>query len=630
MAKEPIIHEIFEPVTNSWQYIVADPSTKSSVIIDPVLDFDPARSTVSTQTADALLAIVRERGYKVVRLLETHVHADHLTASKYLQSRLREEQGGFAPDICIGKRIGVVQERFAEKYGIARDELANVFDHLLDDDEVWDIGELTAKAIHLPGHTPDHMGYMIGSNVFAGDSLFNHDVGSARCDFPGGNARDLFVSVRRLLNLPQDTKIWAGHDYPPAGRGPVAMTKVSQQKAENKHLGQGVTEEDFIKWREERDAALGEPRLMHWALQVNMPYSITIKQIEGKPGKVYYPLQLNEVPKPSPGPHEVLVRITAAALNHRDLFIRRHLYPGISFDHPLFSDGYGIVVEVGRGANKDLLNKPVLITPSRGWASSPDGPEDSRKFSVIGGTKLYPDGTAQDYLSLPQDEVELAPEHLTPAEGAAVSLVGLTGWRALVTKSGNAQAGRNILVTGIGGGVALQVLQFGVALGCNIYVTSGDETKIERAKSMGAAGGVNYKKDGWEKDLQGQLPKSRPYLDAVIDGAGGDIVSKAVKILKPGGVISQYGMTVSPQMDWVMQAVLKNVELKGTTMGSREEYRDMVAFVREKKIRPVVSRTVKGLANLEGIEELFKDMEAGKQFGKLVIEFEESSSSPKL
>lgn len=322
-----------------------------------------------------------------------------------------------------------------------------------------------------------------------------------------------------------------------------------------------------------------------------------------------------------------MVQLRAAALNHRDLFIRRHLYPGISFDHPLLADGYGIVVDVGQGADKSLLDKAVLITPSRGWTSNPDGPEDIRKFSVIGATKAYPDGTAQDYLALPEGEVELAPEHLSPAEGAALPLVGLTGWRALVTKSGNAEMGRNILVTGIGGGVALQVLQFGVALGCNIYVTSGDEAKIEKAKKMGAAGGVSYKTDGWEKALQRQLPESRPYLDAVVDGAGGDIVGKASRLLKPGGVISQYGMTVSPQMDWLMQAVLKNVELRGTTMGSREEFRDMVAFVREKKIRPIVSRTVKGLRNLEGIDGLFREMEAGKQFGKLVVEFGESGAA---
>ncbi|KAI3533748.1 metallo-beta-lactamase superfamily protein [Colletotrichum filicis] len=270
MAQEPTIHEIFEPVTGTWQYIVADPSTKAAVIIDSVLDFDPAKNAISTQTADGLLDVVKKNGYNVVNILETHVHADHLTASKYLQSRLREAQDGAAPKICIGRRIGVVQERFAEKYGISKDEYANAFDRLLDDDEVFEIGDLKAKAIHLPGHTPDHMGYMIGANVFAGDSLFNHDVGSARCDFPGGNARDLFASVRRLLDLPETTKIWTGHDYPPAHRGPLAATEVAKQKTENKHLAQNVTEEDFVKWREERDSGLGEPRLMHWALQVNV------------------------------------------------------------------------------------------------------------------------------------------------------------------------------------------------------------------------------------------------------------------------------------------------------------------------------------------------------------------------
>ncbi|KAF6841968.1 metallo-beta-lactamase domain-containing protein [Colletotrichum plurivorum] len=267
---EPVVHEIFESVTGTWQYVVADPSTKTAVIIDPVLDFDPAKTAISTQTADGLLNVIREEEYHVVKILETHVHADHLTAAKYLQSRLREAQGGTVPEICIGWRIAEVTERFGTKYGIPKEEYSNGFDRLLGRDEVFEIGNLKAKAIHLPGHTPDHMGYMVGANVFAGDSLFNHDVGSARCDFPGGNARDLFASVRTLLDLPEDTKLWTGHDYPPNGRGPVAATAVGKQKSENKHLGAGVKEEDFVKWREERDSGLGEPRLMHWALQVNV------------------------------------------------------------------------------------------------------------------------------------------------------------------------------------------------------------------------------------------------------------------------------------------------------------------------------------------------------------------------
>lgn len=271
------------------------------------------------------------------------------------------------------------------------------------------------------------------------------------------------------------------------------------------------------------------------------------------------------------------------------------------------------------------------MTPSRGWESDPDGPEDMRKHSVTGSSALYEDaGTAREFAVVPEDEVVAAPEHLSPAEGAALPLVGVTAWRALVTKTGNAEKGRNILITGIGGGVALQALQFAVALGCNVWVTSGDKNKIERAVEMGAKGGVVYKDGDWDKQLVGMLPKERPFLDAVVDGAGGDVVARTVKLLKAGGVIVCYGMTLGPKMDWVVQAMLKNVELKGSTMGSKKEFRDMVEFVRQHKTRPVVSRVVKGLDNLEGIDGLFEDMKTGKQFGKLVILIDRDVDSPKL
>ncbi|KAJ4345222.1 uncharacterized protein N0V89_011351 [Didymosphaeria variabile] len=358
-----------------------------------------------------------------------------------------------------------------------------------------------------------------------------------------------------------------------------------------------------------------------------MPRALILQPIEsGKPGKVYYPLQIKEVSKPIPGPHQLLVRLSAAALNHRDLFIRRHLYPGISLTNPLLADGYGTVVAIGPDvSSSSILNKPVLLTPMRGWEVEPSGPENSRQFTVLGGTKATDIGTAQDFVIVQEDEVELAPEHLTPAEGAALPLAGLTGWRALVTKSNAASPGKNILITGIGGGVALQVLQFAVAFGCNVYVTSGDASKLAKAKAMGAKGGVSYKSETWEKDLRSMLPDDRRYLDAIIDGAGGKVVSKTVPILKHGGVISQYGMTISPQMDWVMPAVLANIELKGTAMGSRQEFKEMVAFVNEHKIRPIVSRTVKGLSNLKEIDGLFAEMQEGKQFGKLVIEIDSES-----
>jgi NADPH:quinone reductase-like Zn-dependent oxidoreductase len=273
-----------------------------------------------------------------------------------------------------------------------------------------------------------------------------------------------------------------------------------------------------------------------------------------------------------------------------------------------------------------------LLNPTRGWDSAPEGPENlAKEFCILGASTGTEVGTGQEWVVVHEDEVVPAPEHLSPSEGAALPLVGVTAWRALVSKSGNAERGRNVLVTGIGGGVAVMVLLFAVARGCNVFVTSGDQGKIERAVGMGAAGGVCYKEEGWEKKLRGLLPKERPYLDAVVDGAGGDVVGKTVRLLKPGGVISCYGMTVGPKMDWLIQATLNNVELRGSTMGSKKEFREMVEFVREHKIRPVVSRVVKGLDNLEGIESLFDDMKAGRQFGKLVIQIDtEADSSSKL
>ena len=352
-----------------------------------------------------------------------------------------------------------------------------------------------------------------------------------------------------------------------------------------------------------------------------MPHALTIREKKAKAGQVYYPLQLKLIPKPSPGPNELLIKIEAAALNHRDFFIRQNKYPGISFKTPLLSDGYGTVVEAGPGCTSDNLHKPVVLTPCRGWDTSPDGPEDWSQFSTIGGTEPYHHlGAAQNYVVVHETEVEPCPEHLSAVEGAALPSCGLTAWRALVTKSGNVKPGRNILVTGIGGGVALQVLQFGVALGCNMYVTSGTEGKIAKAQQMGAKGGVVYKNEEWNRMLGKMLPAERPYLDAVIDGAGGDIVIKALTILKPGGIIVCYGMTVAPVMDWPMQAVLKNIELRGSTLGSRTEFSDMINFVKEKKIRPIVSRTIKGLDCVEAIDDLFEDIREGKQFGKLVIE----------
>ncbi|KAF9729364.1 hypothetical protein PMIN06_011489 [Paraphaeosphaeria minitans] len=361
-----------------------------------------------------------------------------------------------------------------------------------------------------------------------------------------------------------------------------------------------------------------------------MPSAIAIKQVPGKPGQVYYPLEKITIPEPKPSENEVVISLTAAALNHRDLFIRQHLYPGTTFGVPLLADGVGLVSQTGSSPAAQRWNgKRVLLNPGTGWKDSPDGPEHPKGYAIMGGTKFNPVGTLADVATLDAGELEACPEHLSDEEAAALSLTGLTAWRAFFVKSANALPGRNILVTGIGGGVALMVLLFGVAQGCNVYVSSGDQTKIDKAMKLGAKGGVSYKEEGWEKKLRASLPKDRPFFDAIVDGAGGDIVAKGTKLLKAGGVISVYGMTVSPKMPFLMTAVLSNIEVRGSTMGSRKEFADMVQFVREKKIRPIVSRSVHGM-DIGQLNGLFEDMKNATQFGKLVVTLGDKGKASKL
>jgi len=356
-----------------------------------------------------------------------------------------------------------------------------------------------------------------------------------------------------------------------------------------------------------------------------MPRALVIEKVEGKPGKVYYPIKVIDQPASQPKPSQVVVKITAAALNHRDLFIRQALYGAIAFGVPLLADGCGVVTQTGSSPEAQRwLGKRVLLNPGSGWKDDVEGPEGP--YAILGGTKLSPLGTAAEEVCIEASELEEAPAHLSDNEAAALPLAGLTAWRALVTKSGNAKQGRNILITGIGGGVAIMALLYAVALGANVYVTSGSAEKIAKAKELGAKAGYNYKEKGWEKQLQAALPKDRQQLDAIIDGAAGDVVAQGVKLLKHGGVISQYGMTVSPKMNWSMPAVLKNIDLRGVTMGSRKEFAELVRFVDEHKLRPLVSRSVKGIDNLDGINSLFDDMNKGSQLGKLVIEIADASA----
>ncbi|KAL4958688.1 MBL fold metallo-hydrolase [Aspergillus stella-maris] len=266
---EPKIHNIFEPATGTWQYIVSDPSTNSAVIIDAVLDYNPMTQEITTKSADALLALIKKKGYTVSMILETHAHADHLTAASYLQSQLSKSQPN-SPVIGIGHRISQVQKTFGDKYEIGPEGYKTVFGKLFADDETFPIGNLTGRAIHLPGHTPDHLGYMIGDNIFCGDSLFNTDLGTARADFPGGSAESLYNSGRKVLELPDHIRVWVGHDYPSGNREPVPYMTVAEHKRENKHLKEGVSEEEFVSMRKERDGGLAAPKLLHPSLQINI------------------------------------------------------------------------------------------------------------------------------------------------------------------------------------------------------------------------------------------------------------------------------------------------------------------------------------------------------------------------
>ena len=276
-----------------------------------------------------------------------------------------------------------------------------------------------------------------------------------------------------------------------------------------------------------------------------MPAAISIRKVDGKPGQVYYPLEKINVPESTPKDNQVVVKISAAALNHRDLFIRQHLYPGTTFGVPLLADGTGIVTSTGSSSEaKKWLNKRVILNPGSGWKDDPDGPEDPKGYAILGGTKLNPLGTLTESLVIDASELEEAPKHLSNVEAAALPLTGLTAWRATVTKSGNCKPGRNILITGIGGGVALMALLFASAAGANVFVTSGSQEKLDKAKKLGAAGGAIYKEEGWEKKLLDQLPKDRKFLDAVVDGAGGDIVEKAFKIMKVS-ISYSFGTTIN-------------------------------------------------------------------------------------
>jgi glyoxylase-like metal-dependent hydrolase (beta-lactamase superfamily II) len=256
---KPNVQAFFDPATWTATYVVHDGTT--AAIVDSVLDYDPKSGRTSTASADKVVEFVRSGGLSVHWILETHAHADHLSAAPYLRKQL----GG---RIAIGEQIRTVQDVFREVFNL-EGEFPR-FDHLFADGETFRIGSLQAQAMHVPGHTPADMAYRIGDAVFVGDTLFMPDVGTARCDFPGGDARTLYRSVRRLLELPGETRLFMCHDYPPEGREAQWQTTVAAQRAGNIHIHDGVTEDEFVAMRTARDRTLQMPTLILPSIQVNI------------------------------------------------------------------------------------------------------------------------------------------------------------------------------------------------------------------------------------------------------------------------------------------------------------------------------------------------------------------------
>ncbi|QGZ53941.1 MBL fold metallo-hydrolase [Paraburkholderia acidiphila] len=262
---DPKVEPFFDPVTATVTYVVHAGRGTACAIVDPVLDYDPKSGRTSTESAERVVAFVREYGLRVEWLLETHAHADHLSAAPYLKAEL----GG---RIAIGEHIRAVQGVFRAVFNLGEtlSPDGSQFDMLFRDGETFQVGALMARALHVPGHTPADLAYQIGNAVFVGDTLFMPDVGSARCDFPGGDAHTLYRSARKLLDLPGDTRLFMCHDYPPASRGPRFETTVSAQRSGNIHLNETVSEEAFVQMRTARDRTLAMPNLILPSIQVNI------------------------------------------------------------------------------------------------------------------------------------------------------------------------------------------------------------------------------------------------------------------------------------------------------------------------------------------------------------------------
>jgi glyoxylase-like metal-dependent hydrolase (beta-lactamase superfamily II) len=287
MHNQPIVTAFFHEPTFTYSYVVQDPASKHCAIIDSVLDFDYSSGTTDMHSADEILAFIKDQGLTVEWILETHVHADHLSAAPYLQQKTSAKTG-------IGSGITKVQDVFGKAFNagseFSRD--GSQFDQLFEDKDEIRIGELIGYALHTPGHTPACLTYVFANDAFVGDTLFMPDYGTARCDFPGGDAETLYQSVQKIFQLPETTRLYMCHDYKAPGRAEYAFeTTVAEEKAHNIHVKQDISQEEFVRMRSERDATLDMPRLILPAVQVNMRAGHMPKADDN--GQVYLKVPVN-------------------------------------------------------------------------------------------------------------------------------------------------------------------------------------------------------------------------------------------------------------------------------------------------------------------------------------------------
>ncbi len=319
-----------------------------------------------------------------------------------------------------------------------------------------------------------------------------------------------------------------------------------------------------------------------------------------------HPLQIEEVALPEISQNEVLVKIKAAAFNHRDVWIQKGQYGGIRFPVILGSDGSGIVEKVFDTENEKWIGKEVLINPSMNWGNNP---RVQSKEYVILGTPV--DGTFAEYVKVEARLLHNKPEHLNFEQAAALPLAGLTAWRATMTRAA-VKNGENVLITGIGGGVALLCMQFAIAAGCHVYVTSGSDEKIECAVKMGVKAGVNYKKANWDKELKNLSAG----FDAIVDSSGGETFSKLVDIAKPSCRIAMYGATLGEFNSGIPAKIFwKQLDILGSTMGNDDEFVNMINFVNTHKIIPVVD----SVYSFNQAQSALEKMSKGEQFGKIIL-----------